>query len=179
MITDGDRVTVGNPTVADAVVVAEVVEHGRGKKVINFKYKAKVRYRRKRGHRQGFTKLAVREIRIGGEAAAPARRRSRVVETPPAEADDAEIDAEDIVNATLVDAEPSTQPDETPSRPARRGGRVVDTPPVEGDDAEIDAEDIVNATLGEPGETTETTDESPAPPRRRRRGSEGSSESQD
>jgi large subunit ribosomal protein L21 len=78
LLADGDKVTVGAPLVADAVVVAEVVEHGKGPKVVNFKFKAKVRYRRKRGHRQGYTKLAVREIRLGGassEAAATAPRR--------------------------------------------------------------------------------------------------------
>ena len=79
LLADGDKITVGQPTVADAVVVAEVIEHGKGRKVINFKYKAKTRYRRKRGHRQGFTKLSVREIRIGDAPPAaeegPARRR--------------------------------------------------------------------------------------------------------
>jgi large subunit ribosomal protein L21 len=91
LLADGDKITVGNPMVADAVVVAEVVEHGKGKKVINFKFKAKVRYRRKRGHRQGYTKLAVREIRLGAastpteaEAAAP-RRRTRAQAEPTAE----------------------------------------------------------------------------------------------
>jgi large subunit ribosomal protein L21 len=66
LIADGDNVTFGSPLVDDAVVVAEIVGHGKGRKVINFKYKAKTRYRRKRGHRQGFTKLAVREISFGG-----------------------------------------------------------------------------------------------------------------
>ena len=75
LVSDDGKITVGAPTVADAVVVADVVEHGRGKKVINFKYKAKVRYRRKRGHRQGYTKLEVTQIRIG-DAPAPARRRA-------------------------------------------------------------------------------------------------------
>lgn len=79
LLKDGESITVGQPLVADAVVLAEVVSHGKGRKVINFKYKAKTRYRRKRGHRQGFTRLAVRSIAIGGaaaqspaEAAAPA-----------------------------------------------------------------------------------------------------------
>jgi large subunit ribosomal protein L21 len=68
LVSDGGNVTVGRPTVDGAVVVAEVVEHGKGRKVINFKYKAKVRYRRKRGHRQGFTRLAVRSISVGSSA---------------------------------------------------------------------------------------------------------------
>lgn len=75
LVSDGGNVTVGSPSVEGAVVVAEVVEHGKDRKVINFKYKAKVRYRRKRGHRQGFTKLSVTSISVGG--AAPARTTSR------------------------------------------------------------------------------------------------------
>ena len=91
LVSDGGQITVGEPNVADAVVVAEVVEHGKGVKVINFKFKAKTRYRRKRGHRQGYTKLAVREIRIGDSvatAAAPKRKpRAKAEETPAAEPD--------------------------------------------------------------------------------------------
>lgn len=71
LVSDGGNVTVGSPSVEGAVVVAEVIEHGKDRKVINFKYKAKVRYRRKRGHRQGFTKLSVTSISVGG--AAPAK----------------------------------------------------------------------------------------------------------
>ena len=67
LISDGDNVTVGNPIVAQAMVVAEVMQHGKGKKVVNFKYKAKVRYRRKRGHRQAFTALIVREVHLGDQ----------------------------------------------------------------------------------------------------------------
>jgi large subunit ribosomal protein L21 len=66
LVSNDGSVTVGTPIIDGAVVVAEVVEHGRGKKVINFKYKAKVRYRRKRGHRQGFTTLSIREITANG-----------------------------------------------------------------------------------------------------------------
>ena len=53
---------IGAPTVEGAKVTAEVVQQGRGKKVIVFKYKAKTRYRRKNGHRQNFTELRVTDI---------------------------------------------------------------------------------------------------------------------
>jgi large subunit ribosomal protein L21 len=90
LVSDNGTVTVGEPTVDGAVVVAEVVEHGKGKKVVNFKYKAKVRYRRKRGHRQPYTTLAVQEIRIGGASSGgTTRRRARPTaadEEPAAEA---------------------------------------------------------------------------------------------
>lgn len=62
LVADGEQVTIGTPTVAGAKVLTEVVEHGRGDKVIVFKYKPKVRYRKKTGHRQPFTRLRVREI---------------------------------------------------------------------------------------------------------------------
>ena len=60
--SDGDDVVVGTPTVPDAKVTAEVVGHGRGKKIIVFKYKAKTRYRRRNGHRQGYTDLKILDI---------------------------------------------------------------------------------------------------------------------
>lgn len=61
VVRDGE-VVVGSPTVPGAKVIAEVVEHGKGKKVVVFKYKAKTRYRRKRGHRQPYTELRVTDI---------------------------------------------------------------------------------------------------------------------
>jgi large subunit ribosomal protein L21 len=51
--------------VPGARVVTEVLGQMRAKKVINFKYKRKTRYKRKLGHRQPFTRLAVREIITG------------------------------------------------------------------------------------------------------------------
>ena len=58
---DGEM-SLGNPTVKDAKVIAEVVRHGRDKKVIVFKYKSKTRYRKKNGHRQGHTIVLVKDI---------------------------------------------------------------------------------------------------------------------
>jgi len=60
-----DGVTVGAPTVEGAQVVGEVVGHGRGKKIIVFKWKRRKNYRRKQGHRQGFTEVRISEIRAG------------------------------------------------------------------------------------------------------------------
>ena len=79
LLADGGQVTAGNPTVAGAMVTAQVVEHGRGPKAVIFKYKSKVRYRRRTGHRQPYTRLAIEEIvSPGGEVAEPKKaRRSR------------------------------------------------------------------------------------------------------
>ena len=65
MITDDSVVTVGNPVIAGATVTAKVVRHDRGPKIIVFKYKPKVRYRRKTGHRQSQTHVLVQAINIG------------------------------------------------------------------------------------------------------------------
>lgn len=65
LVADGDKVTLGKPTVAGAKVIATVLGDGKGDKVLVFKYKPKVRYRRKKGHRQPYTRLAIKEIVIG------------------------------------------------------------------------------------------------------------------
>ena len=63
MLVDGDKVVNGNPYVAKAEVVAEVVEHGKGDKIVVFKYKAKKNYRRKQGHRQPYTELKIVSVK--------------------------------------------------------------------------------------------------------------------
>ena len=62
------KVSVGAPVVSGAVVEARVDGHGLADKVIVFKYKSKVRYRRKTGHRQRYTELTIEKItaRKGG-----------------------------------------------------------------------------------------------------------------
>ena len=62
MMADGDAVTVGKPYVKGAAAKAEVIEHGKGKKVIVFKYKPKKNIRKKQGHRQPYTKVKVLSI---------------------------------------------------------------------------------------------------------------------
>ena len=62
LIADGDEVTVGTPTVEGARVMATAQGEGKGKKIIVLKYKPKVRYRKKTGHRQFYTRLAIDKI---------------------------------------------------------------------------------------------------------------------
>jgi large subunit ribosomal protein L21 len=62
LLVDGERIEVGRPAVAHASVKATVVEQYRGKKIFVWKYKAKSRYRRRRGHRQEYTRLRVDQI---------------------------------------------------------------------------------------------------------------------
>ena len=125
LIASNGDVRVGRPTIEGARVIAEVVEHGRDRKIIVFKYKAKTRYRRRRGHRQGYTRLAVRQIvtaegvieaeakpkrRAAAKAAAKPARRARKTE-PEAAAPAAE--------AVPVEAAPVEAP-AVEAKPARR-----------------------------------------------------------
>ena len=60
-VKDGD-VKVGTPLVDGAKVTGTVLEHGKAKKILVFKYKAKSNYRRRQGHRQPFTKVRIEKI---------------------------------------------------------------------------------------------------------------------
>ena len=62
MIADGDTVSIGQPVLDDALVEGHIVEQGKSKKVIVFKYKRRKRYRRKQGHRQQFTAVKIDSI---------------------------------------------------------------------------------------------------------------------
>ena len=62
LIADGDKMKVGTPTVDGAKVIATSQGEGRTRKVIVFKYKPKVRYRKKTGHRQFYTRLVIDRI---------------------------------------------------------------------------------------------------------------------
>lgn len=62
LINDKDKVSVGMPHVKGAKVEARVLEQGRADKVIVFRYHPKTRYRKKKGHRQPFTRLEIVKI---------------------------------------------------------------------------------------------------------------------
>jgi len=61
-IGEDKNTLVGNPIIQGAKVVATSLGEAKGEKVIVFRYKSKVRYRSKRGHRQTYTKILVNEI---------------------------------------------------------------------------------------------------------------------
>ena len=60
-----DSVKVGSPAVSGASVTAEVTNHGRGEKLTIFKHKRRKNYRRKQGHRQGYTEVRINDINLG------------------------------------------------------------------------------------------------------------------
>ena len=86
LIGDGDQVTFGNPLVDGARVMATSHGEHKGKKIIVLKYKPKVRYRKKTGHRRLFTRLSIDKIVPPGMAEAEpvkktTRRRKKEVAT--------------------------------------------------------------------------------------------------
>ncbi len=64
LVSDDKKVQVGNPYVKGIKVEGNVVSHGKGKKILVFKYKAKKNYRRTQGHRQPYTKVEITNIKL-------------------------------------------------------------------------------------------------------------------
>ena len=75
-ISNDGEVTFGSPTIEGARVLARVDSHYKDKKLMVFKFKSKTRYRRKKGHRQIYTRLVIQDIQ-SEPPAQPRRRRTR------------------------------------------------------------------------------------------------------
>ncbi len=95
LIGDGEAVTIGSPTVDGASVSGTVLAEELGPKLIIFKFKQKVKYRRTRGHRQHLTRVRIDEISTGAKKARKAEA------------------------ATEADVDASSAPAEAPAKPAR------------------------------------------------------------
>ena len=90
VLGEGAEAKVGAPYVESAAVFGDVIETGKGKKVIIFKYKAKKDYRKKQGHRQPYTLVEITGISADGTA--PAKKAAPVKEEAPAKAETAETE---------------------------------------------------------------------------------------
>jgi len=100
VVNDGTAVTVGTPCVAGASVNATVVENGKGKKVVIFKYKAKKDYRKKQGHRQPYTMVQIDEIAVDGKViSAPAKEMA----TEASEEKSAKVNLKAMKKAELIE----------------------------------------------------------------------------
>jgi len=69
MFADGDNVSIGQPVLDGVSVEGTIVEQGKAKKIIVFKYKRRKRFRRKKGHRQQFTAVQIDSIKAKGSTA--------------------------------------------------------------------------------------------------------------
>mgnify|MGYP006353514273 FL=1 len=94
LLLGGDSPKTGSPTIAGALVAAEVMEQTRGDKIIVFKKKRRKNYRRNKGHRQDLTLLRITEILTDGKKPSQrkvARPQPKKVEAKKPEADEAEV----------------------------------------------------------------------------------------
>ena len=80
MMADGESVTIGSPIIAGASVPATVISHGRGDKVMIFKFRRRKHYRKTQGHRQSYT-----EIQIGDFANATETKPAKAAKAKAAE----------------------------------------------------------------------------------------------
>ena len=69
LVSNDKKIEVGAPYVKGIKVEGKVVSHGKGKKILVYKYKAKKNYRRKQGHRQPYTKVEITKIKMPTEKA--------------------------------------------------------------------------------------------------------------
>ena len=69
LVSNDKKIEVGAPYVKGIKVEGKVVSHGKGKKIIVYKYKAKKNYRRTQGHRQPYTKVEITKIKMPAEKA--------------------------------------------------------------------------------------------------------------
>ena len=69
LVSDDKKVEVGAPYVKGVKVEGKVVSHGKGEKILVYKYKAKKNYRRTQGHRQPYTKVEITKIKTAAEKA--------------------------------------------------------------------------------------------------------------
>jgi len=80
MIADGDDVTIGTPTIASAKVVAEVIAHGRAKKVEIVKFRRRKHHQKRTGHRQNFTQIQIQNINGKGSVAKKAKAKTKTAD---------------------------------------------------------------------------------------------------
>lgn len=151
LLSESGTATVGTPTVADARVVAEVVEHGRDKKILVFKYKNKTRYRRRYGHRQDYTRLAIKQMGIGELEVAEAKpkratkKKTKAEEAPSAGEGVAEQAADAVTTAEAK-----------PAKPRARKAPVNATPVASQDQPEeAPTDDVVEPDAPEVAETVD------------------------
>jgi large subunit ribosomal protein L21 len=128
LVVGSDAVTLGSPTVAGATVAAEVIEQGRGPKVIAFKKRRRKNSRRKRGHRQDFTMIRITEILTDGakpSLTAPPRpaRKPKPEAAPEASASAADVEASEENAAPKAKAKTAKKLAKKPAttKPAAKG----------------------------------------------------------
>lgn len=150
-----DEARIGSPGVAGAIVRAEVVDHFRGEKIIIFRYKSKVRYRRKTGHRQSLTRLRITDILLDGASSVAREQAEQAQASAPSTATPAAAPASVQPSASVQPAaEVSTVA--TPTRPSPAEQETTTAA------ASAPAETPMPASAGEAGPAPDAADDEQA-----------------
>jgi large subunit ribosomal protein L21 len=128
LVGDGDQVTVGTPVVPGATVSATVLGQELGPKLVIFKFKQKVKYRRRTGHRQKLMRVRIDAINPDGAKAA-AKPRAAAAKAPAKTAAKAPAKRAAKAAATTKDAAA-----EKPKRTRRSTSKAAETKPADGEE---------------------------------------------
>jgi large subunit ribosomal protein L21 len=124
MFSDGENISIGQPALEDVAVEGHIVEQGKAKKIIVFKYKRRKRYRRTRGHRQVFTAVLIDSIKP------KAKKSSETKDEPEAQAKKPETEkaapAKEEAKKAAPDKEASKKP-ETEATTAKKAESEKET----------------------------------------------------
>jgi large subunit ribosomal protein L21 len=163
LIGDGDETTVGTPTVAGASVSGTVLGEERGPKIVIFKFKQKVKYRRHTGHRQHLTRVRIDEITASGRSArveeaeetvAPARRSRtpKAAAEPVAEPAEVEIPVAETPEEAPASVRKSRRP--ASAKKAAEGTSAAETPTTAERADAADDSDAADSTQAAPKRAT-------------------------
>ncbi|HEY0581823.1 MAG TPA: 50S ribosomal protein L21 [Chloroflexota bacterium] len=150
-----DEARIGSPGVAGAIVRAEVVDHFRGEKIIIFRYKSKVRYRRKTGHRQSLTRLRITDILVDGASSVAREQAEQVKASAAATATPAATTATPAAAAASVQPSADVSTAATPTRPSPAEETTSAAP-------SAPAETPMPASAGEAGPAPDAADDEQA-----------------
>lgn len=136
MIADGDDITIGTPTIASAKVVAEVIAHGRAKKVEIIKFKRRKHHQKRTGHRQNFTQIQIQNINGKGTVAKKATPKAKTADKDEDAKATAKKPAAKKAAAPKAETAPKAAAEKKPAAkkaaPAKKASSVDDLTKVEG-----------------------------------------------
>ena len=118
MFSDGETVSIGQPVLEDIAVEGHIVEQGKAKKIIVFKYKRRKRYRRKKGHRQDFTAVLIDGIKAKAQKSSETKDESKTEAKKPATKKTAPEKEEPIKAAPDKEASKKSKPKVTTTKKA-------------------------------------------------------------
>jgi large subunit ribosomal protein L21 len=129
MFSDGENVSIGQPLLDGVSVEGRIVEQGKAKKIIVFKYKRRKRYRRKNGHRQEFTAIQIDSITAkGSKTAKGAEPKAEAKEPEASEAAPKKVPAEKAEAKKAVTQKAAPKKETAKKAPAKKAATKKEAP---------------------------------------------------